>query len=247
VSALHSLAFLEDPGTRPGSTKSNRFHLALEAIANTAGLAFVLNVALGAEGETVGVAAGLPGDVLPALIKELSPYTWTSVGDAPYDAALVGIAEPKDANLYQTSRGLTYLAAAPRPAVRDGGWVVLASRCHEGIGRGPAEAEFLNRMSAGDSAREVLSNLKQHEFGAGGQRAFMLAKALLRYRGMVVGALMPDEIAACHVVTEPNGAPAVERLREELGKTARILVVPNPFSSIPSLGTRPNGTPAEAD
>ncbi len=234
IGVLHGIPFLEHPGTRLGRLEDNPVHLALEAIARRARLGFVLNVALDAERRLVAAAAGEPAAVLRELTGRLAPLTWAPVGPEPFDAVLAGVGAPKDANLYQASRALTYLAFAPAPVVRDGGWVILPARCEEGAGRGPGEEEFLARMRAGRSPGEVLDRLRREGFGAGGQRAFMVARALSRYRALVVGSEAPEVIADCGMETAPDAEDAVARLRQALGERARVLVVPHALATLPT-------------
>lgn len=232
IGALHGIPFLEDPGTRLGALRGNRLHLTLEMIGRMAGLAFVVNVALDAGGRLVGAAAGPPREVLEDLVGRLEPLVWAPV-PTPVDAILAGVGGPKGANLYQASRALTYLGLAPEPVVRDGGWIVLAAPCPEGVGAGPGEAAFLRDMESEDDPAGVVRGLRERGVGAGGQRAFLVSRALSRFRGMIVGARDPKMAEACHFAAAPNGPAAVRRLLEELGPDARVLVVPHPLLRIP--------------
>ncbi len=236
IRALHGIPFLEHEGSRLGRLDGNPLHAALEAIARRARLRFVLNVALDGRGHVVGAAAGTPATVLRDLTTQLAPFMWAAVGHAPFDAVIVGVGAPKDANLYQASRALTYIAFAPGPVLRDGGWVVLVARCEEGAGRGPGEEEFLARMGSGASPGEVVRRLRETGFGAGGQRAFMVALALERYRCLLVSPEIPAVAAACHMESAPTADAAVGQLRETLGERARVLVVPRGLATLATSG-----------
>jgi nickel-dependent lactate racemase len=234
IGVLHGIDYLEHPGTRLGQLEGNPVHRAVTAIADRVGLAFVLNLASDAEGRWLGAAAGEPDAVLRALVTRLGPSTWAPVGPEPFDAVMAGVGAPKDANLYQASRALTYLTLCARPVVRPGGWVLLSAPCDEGAGRGPGEREFLARMREAGSPEEVAVGLRRHGFGAGGQRAFVLARALTRFRGMVVGAAVPEDVTACHLEAAPDPAAAVARLSEVLPAAARVLVVPHGLATLPT-------------
>ncbi len=233
ISVLHGLAFLEHPGTRLGSLVGNPVHAALEAIARRVGPAFVLNVALDGEGGLLEAAAGPPGAVLERLAARLAPRTWVPVGREPFDAVIAGVGAPKDANLYQASRALTYLVFSPEPAVREGGWVVLPAPCPEGAGRGPGEAEFLAAMRAGQDPDAVVAGLRRRGFGAGGQRAFMVARALQRVRALVVASETPEIARDCGMATADSAEEAVGFLEPKLGPRARVLVVPHALAVLP--------------
>ncbi len=235
IRALHGIAFLEHAGTRLGRLEGNPLHAALDAIARRARLQFVLNVALDGEGRLVGAAAGAPADVLQDLSTRLAPFTWAPVGREPFDSVIVGVGAPKDANLYQASRALTYVAFATNPALRDGGWVVLVARCEEGAGRGPGEEEFLSRMRAGTSPADVVRRLRETGFGVGGQRAFMVARALERYRCLLVGSELPSVAAACHMESAEGADAAVAHVLDRLGDRARVLVIPHGLATLAML------------
>ncbi len=233
IGVLHGISYLEASGTRLGQLEGNPVHIAVTEIAQRAGLSFALNVALDADRQLVGVAAGKPEAVLQDLVRRLAPHTRAPVGPDPFDLVLAGVGAPKDANFYQASRALTYLAFSPRPVLKPGAWILLAARCEEGAGTGPGEREFLARMAEGDGPEEVVAALRNRGFGAGGQRAFMLARALGRYRGMVVGAMRPDEVSACGVETVADPEDAVARLAEALPADARVLALPHGLATLP--------------
>ena len=100
---------------------------------------------------------------------------------------LAGVGGAKAANLYQASRAFTYLTFASQPVVAERSSVVIPAVCEEGAGHGPGEREFLNGLRGGKTPQEVLEHLRATGFGAGGQRAFLVARALLKSRLMVVG------------------------------------------------------------
>jgi len=233
IGVLHGIPFLEDAGTVLGRLEGNPVHRALETIADRVGLRFVLNVARDAGGRPVAMASGRPAAVLRSLTDTLEPLAWTRVRRPEYDAVIAGVGHPKDDNLYQASRALTYLAFAPRPVLRENGWVVLAAACPEGAGAGPGEAEFLNLMAAAPSPTDALAHMRRVGFGAGGQRAFMVARALERHRAAVVGARDAKPISACHMTPLPDPAAAVELLRRELGERPSVLVVPHGLATLP--------------
>lgn len=235
IRALHGIPFLEHEGTRLGRLEGNPLHAALDAIARRARLRFALNVALDGEGRVIGAAAGTPTAVLHDLTARLAPFMWVTTGREQVDAVIVGVGAPKDASLYQASRALTYMAFAPKPVLRDGGWVVLVARCEEGAGRGPGEEEFLARMRAGISPGDVVRRLRETGFGAGGQRAFMVARALERYRCLLVGSDLPSLAEACHMESAEGAAAAVEHLLGVLGPSARVLIIPHGLATLAAL------------
>jgi nickel-dependent lactate racemase len=233
IRAIHGVPFLEHAGTRLGVIEDNPMQRTMIEIGRLAGLRLVLNVARAPGGEPVAVAAGLPDAVHAELVRAIEPYTWTPVGADPFDAVLAGVAAPKDANLYQASRALTYLAFLPRPVLRDGAWVVLSARCPEGTGQGPGEKEFAAKMHAADSPEGVLAELRRGGFGAGGQRAFMLARALRTIRGGIVHDGR-NELSGYGLEIWKTPGDAIRRIAPGLGRNARILLVPSGLGTLPT-------------
>jgi hypothetical protein len=91
-------------------------------------------------------------------------------------------------------------------------------------------------MRAGASPEEVLRLLRRQGFGAGGQRAFMVARALARYRALVVGSEAPAVVTDCHMEAAPDPRTAVERLLVAVGENARVLIVPHALAVLPVRG-----------
>ena len=236
IAELHAPALLEHASARLGNLARNPLHLALEWIAEQSGLRFVLNIAESGDGRVYAAAAGLPGPVLATLVKLGEPYFWSRVPEGPYDAVFAGVPPPKDANLYQASRAQTYVAFARKPLVRDGGWIVTAAGCDEGAGAGPGELEFKKLMQGGVSPEDILARLRVTPYHAGGQRAFLVAKAMMRHRLMMVGMRDPTLGRSCHFDTAAEAREAMSRLEASLGADARVLVVPNALGVMPVPG-----------
>lgn len=227
IRALHSIPFLET--SVPAVLDGNPFHACIGAIARRARLRFVLNVARTPDGAFLAAGAGDPDAVLQDLVDALSPTVWLPVEGSPFDLVLAGVGAGKDQNLYQASRALTYLAFVPEPVIRPRGWIAVAAACPEGAGEGPGEREFQALLGSGRDPEAVLAALTRTGFGAGGQRAYMVARALCRYRGLMVGSRI--ETAGILPVTRDPQA-ALKRM-EDLGPGTRVLVVPNALAVLP--------------
>jgi lactate racemase len=233
IGRLHGPLILEDSGTRLGKLEGNPLHAALEWIAQCARLRFVINVAEDGEGNVLGVACGPPRDVLRSLVRTAEPYVTVRVPPGPYDAVFAGVPPSKDVNLYQATRAQTYVAFAREPLLREEGWIVSAAACEEGAGGGAGETEFYKLMQSGSNAKDVLTRVRTHPYRAGGQRALLLAKALVHYRLMMVGMRDPDVARRCHVIGVPDATEAMNVLVPALGADARVLVVPNALGVLP--------------
>jgi len=235
IGCLHGPLMLEHAGTRLGQLEANPLHAALEWIAARANLKFVMNVAEDGQGQWIDVACGEPETVLRHLVRRGAPYFTSSVPPGPYDAVFAGVPPPKDANLYQATRAQTYVAFAREPLVREEGWIVSAASCVEGAGRGPGETEFLELMQDGSNPAAVITRLRSRPYKAGGQRAFLVAKALMHHRLMMVGMRDPALARTCHMIGANDAREAMAVLVPALGAEARVLVVPNALSVMPII------------
>lgn len=121
------------PGARLGCVDGNPCRDDMEAAAQLAGPAFIINIVRTPEGELAGIVAGDPilahrhGVALARRIFEV---------EAPglFDMVLVSDAAPVTMNLYQACKLLPPAGCLLKP----GGLIVLAAACYDGIG--PVEA-----------------------------------------------------------------------------------------------------------
>ena len=142
------------------------------------------------EGGAAAVRAGDPAAVQEALAARAAP-AWLRTGGRRYDVVVAGVHAPKSDSLYQASRAATYLGLAARPALAEGGLIVLCADLPLGAGDGPGERNFLDVLAGAASPAELLARGLREPLGPGGQRSFVVARVLERYRLAVVGAADP--------------------------------------------------------
>lgn len=119
------------PGARLGSVDGNPCRADFEAAAALAGPSFSLNVVRGEHGAPVFAVAGDPVAAHRAgVARAAAVFERSRPAGAPFDTVLVSDAHPVSLNLYQACKLL-----APAGAVlADGGTVVVAAACTDGIG-----------------------------------------------------------------------------------------------------------------
>ena len=160
----HGPRFMDDPNVRLGKLAGNPFQEAVREAASRAGLRFIVNAVLDDEARAVAVMAGAPGPTHARLV-EFARSIYEVAIPRQYDAAICGVGYPKDANLYQATRGASNLHFGPMPAVRPGGYLhrarALPGRGGRGGGRGalfPGHGRRARRgVCAGRWAQERLS------------------------------------------------------------------------------------------
>jgi nickel-dependent lactate racemase len=243
IAATHGPQLLDHSGTRLGAVEGNPFQQFVRRAGERVGLAYVLNVLLGATGEILAAASGPPAAVHDHLVARGRAIYEVRV-ERPAHLALAGVEGPKAANLYQASRAATYLALADATPLLPGAPILLPAAIPEGAGEGMGERRFFEILSTAESPAALLAELRRTGFPAGAQRAYVLAQALADHPVIVVGAEHPDVVRACHMYAAEDmeeGLALAERLaRDTFGLPAPapldFLAVPNALLALPRLG-----------
>ncbi|HEY6057489.1 MAG TPA: nickel-dependent lactate racemase [Candidatus Limnocylindrales bacterium] len=256
IAATHGPSMIDEPGVRLGSLDGNPFHEAVVELGGRAGLAFVVNVVLDADNRALAVAAGEP-EVVHHVLAERAARAVVVPLDRQADVAIAGVGAPKDANLYQASRAVTYLHFAPIPAVRPGGVYVLPATIPEGAGAGLGERRFAEALAwaagAPDGPAELQRRLRRDGARAGEQRAYMVAAVLRDASIIVVGAGDPGVPLAAGFRAAPDLGEALELAGElartslseaDRGRPLDLLIVPHAIRTLPIVAARPPSSPS---
>jgi lactate racemase len=182
---------------------------------------FLLNVTLNVHKQITGVFAG---DMLAAhaagcrFVREQA-----MVGvDAPYDVVVTtNSGYPLDQNLYQCVKGMS----AARQIVREGGAIVMAGACQDGLPNHGRYAELLQR---GGSPQGVLDLLAEPGFSAQDQWQVQVQAMIQLFADVYVysGGLSDRQIRSALFEPCRNIGATVTMLQEAAGGNARICVMP---------------------
>ncbi|MCS7131790.1 MAG: nickel-dependent lactate racemase, partial [Hadesarchaea archaeon] len=234
IAHTHQPRFIDAAGTRPGVLRGNPFHHELVEIARMTNLRFAVNVVLNAEQELVRCFAGEPNISLEAAAR-LARKLYIRPVKGQADILVLGVGHPKDRDLYQASRGVTYAYFASKPAVREGGVIVLAAPCPEGVGDQRFEAMF----ACAETPSELVAKGKRLGFEPGEQRAYMLARVLERVQVVVAGSVLPSSVLRrMFLGSSPSIQEALVGAFNTLGRDAKVLVIPHSLLTIPSVKIR---------
>lgn len=132
----------------------------------------------------------------------------------------VGIGAPKDANLYQASRGATYVLLAAHNPLRDGGRDVVPGELSEGTG----ERRFHEWLSGADDA-ESLYEAMRAGYEPGAQRVFVLASALRDHEVWITNSDHPELVEDCLMYH-------TDRPEDAVAADDRVLVVPDAIDTL---------------
>jgi nickel-dependent lactate racemase len=133
---------------------------------------------------------------------------------------------PKDINMYQAQKALDNA----KYAVKDGGCVIWAARCQEGLGE-----ETFERWMLGHSHPDEMIEHIRRDFQLGGHKAAAIAMMLRNTRILLVSDMEPALIRRMHM--EPAGSvqEAMDRAFKSMGRRAKVIVMPNGGATLPAV------------
>jgi lactate racemase len=226
VMSNHDAANIGNPRSAFGITEGNPIWEEIRDIALRVGPSFLLNVTLNEQRAITGVFAG---DVLEAHKAgyEFVRRSAMQKVKAPFDVVVTtNSGYPLDMNLYQGVKGMS---AAAR-IVQEGGTIILACECREGV---PAGSPLDKLLRSANSSAEILSMLMNAGFVRAEQWQAQIQALIQRRAEVLVYSSLPDEvIKAAHLTPCHDIAAAVkERAKGE----ARVAVLPQGPLTIPYL------------
>jgi nickel-dependent lactate racemase len=184
-----------------------------------------------ADGQVVAVAAGEPRATLEHLVRRATPLYEVAL-DRTFDVIVAGVGHPKDSNLYQASRAVTYTYLSPRPVLKPGGVIIVPAPCEEGAGQGLGEQRFVEAMRRYPTPDAVVQALRESVTLAGEQRAYLLARVLCECRAIFVGTGDAEAVRACHMTACPTMSEALSLAASWTRRDADILVVPHALLTV---------------
>jgi nickel-dependent lactate racemase len=230
IAWTHRPAFIDERGVALGRLEGNPFQQTLRDIAAHTTLRYAVNVVMSERGQAAAVLAGDPARV-QASLAAAHRAAWMRPVDGPFDVIVAGIHSPKHESLYQASRAATYVGLCDEPAVAAGGLILLAADLPAGAGDGPGERNFAAVLGSA-SPQEVIARGSVEPLGPGGQRAYVMAKVLLRYRVGVLGARDPGFLSPLGITAYESVQEALGDVRRTLGRRPRVLAVADAMNTV---------------
>ncbi len=233
IKRLHSPLYMRDANATEGSFPDNPLHRELLEIAALAGHDFMVDVALT---DTRAIAAVFAGEPVAAHAQGVEFVRQSTLADVdePADAVITTSGGyPLDLTFYQAVKGLT----AASHIVREGGEILLAAACREGLG-GPEFSSLVR--TAGDSSG-LLDALAKRSVEVDQWQAEKLAmvaeKAQLSF---CVPGLSQEDRAKLWGPAHSDPQEAVNEMVGRLKEKARVVVIPEGpyvFSQLGSAAT----------
>ena len=150
VLANHCAEFIDHPASRAGSLRDNPIHHDMVWAARKAGLAFILNVVLNGEKETIHAVAGDMEAAHEAGCAFLEGLCGVKAAMADIVITTNG-GYPLDQNIYQAVKGMT----AAEATVKEGGVIIMLAKSNDGHG---GEA-FCRELMAGDDMDALMADI----------------------------------------------------------------------------------------
>ena len=227
---LHSASLIGDPSSTWGITEGNPVHDAIRQVARQTGVHFGVDVSINRDRKITSVYAGELFAVHKAACHTAKRTAMRPV-DEPFDVVVTtNGGYPLDLNLYQAVKGMS----AAAQVVRDGGAIICAAECSDGI---PDHGEYGKILAARKSPEELLEMINQPDHSRHDQWQVQLqAQIQLRARVLVKSSyLSPDQVRAAHLVPIEDLQASIWESIETQGPDARVCVLPEGPQTIPYL------------
>jgi len=229
VMSNHGVRNIGDPRAAFGITEGNPIWEEIRDIALRIGPSFLLNVTLNERRDITGVFAG---DLLGAhkVGFEFVRKSAMQRVKAPFEVVVTtNSGYPLDLNLYQGVKG----ASAAARIVQEGGAIILACECREGV---PAGSPLDKLLKSAGSGEEILAMLATPGFVRPEQWQAQIQSLIQRKAKLLVRSSLPDEvIRGAHLEPCHDIGAAVREALARYGGTGRVAVLPQGPLTIPYL------------
>jgi nickel-dependent lactate racemase len=228
IKANHGAEMIDHPKARAGALDENPIYMDIVEGARVAGYGFSVNVTLNSMKRVSGVFSG---DFEEAHLEGcgfLQDYVGVKTRPADIVVTTNG-GYPLDRDLYQAVKGMTVGEAC----VKDGGIIVVASECRDGVGH----PEFRRLVEESRSPGEILETVRSPGFFMIDQwEAQIMARVLLRAEVVcVTGGVGADELRRMHLTPARSLDDAMGKALEAVGRDPEINIIPGGPSTIPLL------------
>lgn len=220
VRVWHGPRFIGHPNSDNGRLEGNPVHEDGVAAARMAGLDFILDVTLDASRRITGVFAGDMEAAWHAGVRHVAQVVEGRLPQ-PVDVVLTTCAGfPLDLTFYQAVKGMV----GALPILKEGGTILIAARCAEGIGS-PDFTRIL--LDHDDLAAFVARTYDENFFIPDQWEAHELWKAARRAEILFyTEGIDPETLSRCFVTSVPSVSDGLDRAFERHGPTARVAVIP---------------------
>ncbi|MBN1320163.1 MAG: nickel-dependent lactate racemase [Thermoleophilia bacterium] len=148
--------------------------------------------------------------------------------DRRYEVVVAVAPHPMDCNLYQTNKAIQSGALA----VKDGGVLIVVSRCTFGLGENQT---LFDMLAAADSPAHALERAELEEYKLGVQQATRIAAILERARIWMVSSLQDEQVGAMFMTPFASVQEALDAALADQGDAARALFLTEASITVPRV------------
>ncbi len=226
VYANHCSAFIADPNSRCGNLEQNPIHRDMDFAAKAAGLRFIVNVVLDSEKRVMKAFAGEPEKAHQAGVEYLESFCKAKVQPAEI-VITTNNGYPMDQNIYQAVKGM----AAAEPVCREGGVMIMAAACADGVGGDGFYQTFCENRDAGEILRKI-KNVPASKTEADQWQSQIFARILEKRTVILISEADRSLVEEMHMIPARSLKEAVNTADRILGYTGNIIVILEGVSSI---------------
>ena len=233
IMRLHDAEMIAHPEARWGVTIGNPIHDAIRGIARLSGVDFSLDVAINRDRQITRVAAGELFTNHSAMSGAVKRSAMQAFAD-PFDVVVTtNSGYPLDQNLYQTVKGMS----AAAQVVKEGGVIVCASECSEGV---PSHGEYQKILTERANPEALLDMICAAGHNRHDQWEVQIQAQIQRWADVFLKAegLTDEEVRAAHLEPIDDVAAATREHLDRFGPASRVCVLPEGPQTIPYLGAR---------
>jgi nickel-dependent lactate racemase len=230
VMSNHGASMVGAAEARWGVTHGNPIWDEMLDVAQKTEPTFLLNVTINRHREITGIFAG---DVEQAHARGCEFCRQSAMVPVPhaYDIVITSNSGyPLDLNLYQAVKGMS----AASEAVRQGGSIIVAAECWDGL---PDHGEYARLLRSADQPSDLLNQIQQPDFHAHDQwqvqvQAQIQAKAEVH---VYSDGLSDEQIQGALLQPSASIEATLADLMERYGPDASICVLPDGPMTVPTI------------
>jgi nickel-dependent lactate racemase len=229
IQRWHCPRFLESPLATNGSVEGNPVHEESLAIARMAKPDFVLDVTLDETNQITGIFGGELWKAWRTGVSFAEKHVRAEVAEAADIVVTTCAGYPLDATFYQAVKGMV----GALPVVKQGGTIVIASECAEGVG----SPDFAKVLRETDDLEAFVQYISQPDvFVPEEWEVEELAKAVRHAHVVCVASgIDHDTLADCFVTPAKSVEEGVQIALRQQGATASIVAIPRGPYVIPTV------------
>jgi nickel-dependent lactate racemase len=230
VMTLHNAQRIGHPNATWGITEGNPIHDDVRAISQMTGVDFALDVTLNRDQQITAAFAGELLQEHAAACRAAKDNAMRAVPKAFDVVVTTNSGYPLDQNLYQAVKGMS----AAAKIVKQGGTIICAAECRDGIPNHGAYGEILaSRPSPG----ELLDMIVAPGYSRPDQWQVQIqAQIQLKARVLLkADRLTPEQIRAAHFEPIEDVSSAVNDALQRAGSDATLCVLPHGPQTIPYI------------